>query len=83
MAEAQEAVNRSAVRKPSGGMAGCGSPGRRQYGNRPPFKNGSIGLSKTNKVRSQEEYWKIVYCSFTLLQSSIINLVVSVAVLYG
>lgn len=59
MAEAQEAVNRSAVRKPSGGMAGRGSPGRRQYGNRPPFKNGSNGLSKTNKLEVKKSIGRL------------------------
>lgn len=46
MAEAQEAANGSALRKPGGGMAGRGSPGGRQYGDRPQFKNGSFVFQK-------------------------------------
>lgn len=47
VAEAPEAVNRRAVGEPRGGVAGHRGPGRRRHGNRPRFKNGTVGLSET------------------------------------
>ena len=47
MAEAPEVVNRRAAGEPRGGLAGRRDPGRRQHGNGPRSKNGSVGLSET------------------------------------
>lgn len=47
MAEAPEVVNRRAAGEPRGGLAGLRDPGRRQHGNGPRSKNGSVGLSET------------------------------------